>query len=342
MKPADWKLIVGDARRDLASLPEASVQTCVTSPPYWGLRDYGVAGQIGLEETLDQYVRELVGVFRGVARALKPDGTAWVNLGDKYVDSGGAGAQGKHGEMASRSIAAARGIARSSRSSRSSREGLRPKNKLGIPWRVAFALQDDGWVLRSDIIWDKANPMPESVDDRPTVAHEFIFMFSRGPDYFYDSAAAKERCVPGAAHSRGKGVNPTAGAQSDQQNRVRQTPRGGAQGPRAKQNASFSNAVTSVVEWRNWRDVWRMASEPSQLEHFAAFPSELPKRCIIAGTKPGDLVLDPFAGTGTTGVVALELGRRFVGVELNPAYAEMAEERSRFTTRSLFAVGGAA
>lgn len=246
-----WMLLVGDALAQLRTLPAGSVQTCVTSPPYWALRDYGVEGQIGLEP-LPEYIQRLVAVFGEVRRVLRSDGTCWINLGDT-------------------------------------------KDKHGIPWRVAFALQDDGWWLRSDIIWAKPNPIPESVCDRPTVSHEFIFLLSKSERYFYNTDEARERCV--------------------------------VEAPRWKEDG---------VGFRNWRDVWTIPSQPSSLEHFAAFPEELARRCIVAGSRLGDTVLDPFAGTGTTGVVALREGRRFVGIELNPAYVEIAERRSRTVTQSLW------
>ena len=288
-----FTLLVGDALERLRELPDDSVQTCVTSPPYWGLRDYGVEGQIGLEATSGEFLSRLVAVFREVRRVLRPDGTCWVNMGDTYASSGRGGGVGENSTINGSHQAAAQ-AARAKLTNRI--VGAKAKDKLGIPWRVAFALQDDGWWFRSDIVWHKPNPMPESVRDRPTVAHEFIFLLSKSEKYFYNTPEARERRVVGAV---------------------------------------------DVVEFRNWRDVWTIATQPSSLEHFAAFPEELARRCIIAGSKHGDMVLDPFAGTGTTGVVALTEGRRFVGVELNPAYAEMAEQWSRSITPSLFLAGGA-
>jgi site-specific DNA-methyltransferase (adenine-specific) len=319
MTPA-FNLHIGDALERLRALPADSAQTCVTSPPYYGLRDYGVEGQIGLEPTRAEYVQRLVEVFGEVRRVLRPDGTAWINLGDTYAsDAWGCSRRANstiNGGFQQRSARAAQ------LKLKSRLDGLKPKDKLGIPWRVAFALQEDGWWLRSDVVWAKPNPMPESVRDRPTVSHEFVFLISKSERYFYNTEEARERCVAGAAHSRGSGINPKAAAKAFTA-RLRN----------GRQNASFSSAVKDVVEFRNWRDVWTIQTQPSSLEHFAAFPESLAQRCIVAGSRPGDTVLDPFAGTGTTGVVALREGRRFVGVELNPAYAEMAERRARNVTR---------
>ena len=353
-----FTLLVGDALERLRELPDDSVQTCVTSPPYWGLRDYGVEGQIGLEATSGEFLSRLVAVFREVRRVLRPDGTCWVNMGDTYASSGRGGGVGENSTINGSHQAAAQ-AARAKLTNRI--VGAKAKDKLGIPWRVAFALQDDGWWFRSDIVWHKPNPMPESVRDRPTVAHEFIFLLSKSEKYFYNTPEARERRVVGAAHPRVSTTKRGADSLSKQAARAFSRRRGTAAEQRQgeyspeeaaarlepgwrgkmKSNESFNESVVDVVEFRNWRDVWTIATQPSSLEHFAAFPEELARRCIIAGSKHGDMVLDPFAGTGTTGVVALTEGRRFVGVELNPAYAEMAEQWSRSITPSLFLAGGA-
>lgn len=328
-----FRLLVGDAEERLRELPDESVQCAVTSPPYWGLRDYGVEGQIGLEASLADFLHRLVRVFREVRRVLRPDGVAWVNMGDTYSSSGGAGGVGHNSTLDGTAQHEAKRAGAALKRKRV--QGLKPKDKLGVPWRLAFALQDDGWWLRSDVIWEKPNPMPEAVRDRPTVAHEFVFLLTKSERYFYNFDEARERCVVGAAHAR------TAKAASRAFNAKRMGREPGWRG-KVKANASFNEAMTELVEFRNWRDVWRIPTQPSSLEHFAAFPEELARRCIVSGSKPGSLVLDPFAGTGTTGIVALKEGRRFVGVELNPAYAEMAEQRSRGITPSLFLHGGAA
>lgn len=367
-----FTLLVGDALDRLRELPADSVQTCVTSPPYWGLRDYGVEGQIGLEESLPEFLGRLTAVFREVRRVLRPDGTCWVNMGDTYASSGGAGAVGKSSGLNGTAQHEAKAAAAKLRKRV---VGLKPKDKLGVPWRLAFALQDDGWWFRSDVVWSKPNPMPEAVRDRPTVAHEFVFLFTKSERYFYNFEEARERCVVGAAHPRVSATKRGADSLSKQAARAFSRRRGtatdqrqGAYTPeeaaarleqgkggaskrmgrepgwrgRVKSNESFNKAVVDVVEFRNWRDVWTIPTQPSSLEHFAAFPEELARRCIIAGSKHGDLVLDPFTGTGTTGIVAITEGRRFVGVELNPAYAAMAEERSRRVTPSLFLRAGGA
>lgn len=371
---APFKLLVGDALEQLRTLPADSVQTCVTSPPYWGLRDYGVEGQIGLEDTPKQFIGRLVEVFREVRRVLRPDGTCWMNLGDTYASAGRGGVgttstingQQQTANVKARAMMKSRIV------------DAKPKDKHGMPWRVAFALQDDGWWFRSDVVWHKPNPMPEAVRDRPTVAHEFVFLLTKSERYFYNSEEARERCAVGAAHPRvslkpesGPRTRPGAGAEQAARafSRKRSTttePRqnaytaeeaaarlatgrgaaakrmGREPGWRTKNNERWDESNTAIVEFRNWRDVWSIPTQPSSLEHFAAFPEELARRCIVAGSKHGDLVLDPFAGTATTGVVALKEGRRFIGVELNPAYAEMAEQRSREVTPSLFIAGGAA
>jgi site-specific DNA-methyltransferase (cytosine-N4-specific) len=290
---AAFVLHVGDALEQLRALPSDSVQVCVTSPPYWGLRDYGVEGQIGLEPTRAEYVHRLVEVFREVRRVLRPDGTAWVVLGDTYASDAWGGGRG------ATSTINGGGQQRAARAAqlqlKSRLDGLKPKDKLGIPWRVAFALQDDGWWLRSDVVWAKPNPMPESVLDRPTVSHEFVFLFAKSEEYFYDFDATRDRRIN-----------------------------------------------DGIVEYRSARDVWTIPTQPSSLDHYAAFPEEIARRCVLAGSRCGDTVLDPFAGSGTTGVVALREGRRFVGVELNPAYAEMAETRARGVTPHLWLAAGGA
>lgn len=295
---------MGDVRDSLAQLPAASAQTCITSPPYWGLRDYGHEGQLGLETTPDAYVAAMVDVFAGVWRVLNDDGTLWLNLGDSYANdtkwggsSGGKHVSALHGQSA--------GMGRGKRNT-----GLKPKDLVGIPWMVAFALRDAGWYLRSEIIWSKVNPMPESVTDRPTKAHEQIFLLSKAPRYYYDASAIKEP-VSGGAHARGHGVNPKAAANN----------------PGAKQNASFSAAVCGLVDERNKRSVWTVPTQPYPEAHFATFPEALITPCILAGSRQGDTVLDPFTGSGTTGAAAIRHQRCFVGCELNPEYVTLARKR---------------
>lgn len=275
---ASARLIQGDARDALTALDAQSVDCCVTSPPYWGLRDYGSTGQIGLEADLDEYVEHLVEVFRGVRRVLREDGTLWLNLGDSYAGARG-GAQGANGQCADRSAARQRVRERGATRTAS---GIKPKDLCGIPWEVAFALRADGWWLRSDIIWHKPNPTPESVTDRPTKAHEYLFLLAKSACYYYDHAAMKEA------------------------------------------------ATGRDVERRNRRDVWTIAPARFRGAHFAVFPPALVEPCVLAGSRVGGVVLDPFAGTGTTGAVALAHGRSFVGIELSAAYLELAVERIGF------------
>lgn len=298
-----WKILQGDCRAMLATLPDASVQTCVTSPPYWGLRDYGVDGQLGLEQTPAEYVDNMVAVFREVRRVLRDDGTLWLNLGDSYARSGGSQGGGNremlHMEGKQRRMTAI-----------PSGSGLKPKDLVGIPWLVAFALRADGWFLRMDVIWHKTNPMPESVTDRPTKAHEYVFLMSKSERYYYDADAIKEP-VSGTAHGRGHGVHPKS------------APAGSG----IKANSSFSAAVKGLVDERNKRSVWTVATESFSGAHFATFPTALIAPCLLAGAPVGGVVLDPFNGAGTTGVVATRLQRSYVGIELNPEYVEMSRRR---------------
>ena len=294
-------ILLGDARERLADVEAGSVRTCVTSPPYWGLRDYGHDGQLGLESTPDEYVARMVDVFRAVRRTLADDGTLWLNLGDSYAT--GAGKVGHHPGGGAQG-ASWKGATTSP--NRLPIEGLKPKDLVGIPWRVAFALQADGWWLRQDIIWHKPNPMPESVTDRCTKSHEYVFLLSKSARYFYDADAVAEPLVIGAGAKRN--ISPAhKGAASTRNDGDR----------------------TGVVNdgTRNKRSVWTVATQPFKGAHFAVMPTALAEPCVLAGSALGDLVLDPFTGSGTVGVVALRHGRRFVGVELNPEYAEIAQDR---------------
>jgi len=347
------RILIGDARKRLTELPAGSVRTCITSPPYFGLRDYGTASwdggdpecphtgkpmatkaninrntggndvknataleffrercercgamridsQMGLEETPEAYVEEMVLLFREVRRVLSDDGTLWLNLGDSYNGSGGnhkpehkndTGFQGKIG-------------ADKYKGKGNMVNGLKPKDLIGIPWRVAFALQADGWYLRQDIIWAKPNPMPESVTDRCTKSHEYVFLLSKSARYYYDNVAIKEPAqdwgtrdrTNGKYHNEGSGLSPQSGLEKS-------------------------------YETRNKRDVWTIASKPFKGAHFAVMPEALVEPCVLAGSAEGDTVLDPFTGSGTVAVVALQHGRNFVGTELNPEYGEIAKDR---------------
>ena len=354
-------ILTGDCLEILPTLDAESVQCCVTSPPYYGLRDYGTAtweggdsgcdhnmpplggsgelslvssdanrekkkayrtqqyhsvcgkcgatridSQIGLEPTPEAYVEKLVAVFREVRRVLRDDGTVWLNLGDSYAGSGEGGGGNRKGNE--------HGQHDTMKGKRPSLNGLKPKDLIGIPWRVAFALQADGWYLRQDIIWSKPNPMPESVTDRCTKAHEYIFLLTKSSRYYYDCDAVREqtgsemsweeyqkKTAPGATWESG-GITRYAGANKHD---------GGQSHPNG----------------RNKRSVWTITTKPFKEAHFATFPPEIPEICIKAGSKPGNTILDPFSGAGTTGMVAEKLGRKYVGIELNPSYVSMSEDR---------------
>jgi len=364
----------GDCRTLLAQLPDACVQTCCTSPPYWALRDYGVDGQIGLEETPEAYVAELVAVFAEVRRVLADDGTLWLNLGDAYSHGGSGSRDPEKWPKQSRNDHMATHAKRHT--------GLKPKDLIGLPWMVAFALRADGWYLRSEIIWEKATPMPESVRDRPTKAHEQIFLLAKNEAYFYDCDAIREpqqtrgerhegksgyrdghpskesrTANARALHPLGKnkhdvwkegqmafgggrhatvtadGVAITPDLESQPKpkyksgNKVRRLA-DGTKGDRPADHLGRGVPWEDIDGKRNKRSVWRIASAPYPDAHFATFPPALIEPCILAGSRPGDLVLDPFFGSGTTGMVAEKHGRRWIGFDLNPAYAELAARRT--------------
>lgn len=339
------QIITGECREVLAGMSEASVQTCVTSPPYFGLRDYGVEGQIGLEASPDAYVAEMVAVFREVRRVLRDDGTLWLNLGDSYAaDRGCQVSQTKGGPK----HGPAQGVR--GRSQRASEYGLKPKDRMMIPAQVALALRADGWWLRDEIVWSKPNPMPESVTDRTTKAHEMVYLLSksgkstiwrardtdewssapdhsqrlprptekdphatvsrwRGFDYFYDADAIAEP----AAHPEGSGNRKPYHVE----------------GQREGENANLGGSLHKIGsrETRNRRSVWPIVTQPFAEAHFATMPPALADLCIRAGSRPGDTVLDPFGGAGTTGLAADRLQRDAVLIELNPAYADLARKR---------------
>ena len=258
----DSALVIGDAAKVLARLPERVFQSCVTSPPYWSLRDYNIAGQIGLEKSVEEYIQALVKVFEQVRRVLRDDGTLWLNIGDSYT-SGGRTWRAPDKKNPARTMDIRPPTP----------DGLKPKDLIGIPWRLAFALQAAGWYLRTEIIWNKPNCQPESVKDRPTRSHEYLFLLSKSERYVYESDAVR--------------------------------------GPNE----------------RNLRSVWDINTQPLREAHFATFPRALVEPCIALSSRAGDLILDPFMGSGTTGVVTLDMGRRFAGIELNPSYTDIAERR---------------
>ena len=351
-------ICTGDALEILPTLDAESVQTVVTSPPYYGLRDYGTAtwdggdpecdhiapkkggtgvssalqlgvkrvdfesggqyrnicakcgatgtdSQIGLEATPEAYIEKLVAVFREVRRVLRGDGTLWLNLGDSYAHEYPSGPQGKTGQRSDRRFTAS--------ASGGTGHGLKPKDLIGIPWRVAFALQADGWWLRQDIIWAKPNPIPESVTDRCTKSHEYIFLLTKSARYFYDTEAISEASTGRERWFGDCGYSEASG-----------------------RNDGSSKEAKEGRATRNRRSVWTINTKPFKEAHFATFPPEIPEICIKAGSRPGDTILDPFSGAGTTGIVAEKLGRKYIGIELNPEYQEMAEKRIEAARLPLF------
>jgi len=289
----------------LKDLPEQSVQCVVTSPPFWGLRDYGVSGQLGLESTPEEYVENMVDVFRQIKRVLKDDGTVWLNLGDSYTKS---------------------------------------KQLVGIPWRTALALQSDGWWLRQDIIWHKPNPMPESITDRCTKAHEYIFLLSKSAKYFYDADAIKTPLKDESMRRLMQDIENQEGSGTPSKSNGRMKAVGGkdwqknmaGSGLKIKGYKGYfdKDGYPICGSMANRKSVWKINTKPYKGAHFATFPPELPELCIKAGSSEGDVVLDPFFGSGTTGWVAQRLGRKWIGIELNQEYIELAEKR--FVQHDLF------
>lgn len=307
---SNTQIIQGDCLEIMPTLEENSIQCVVTSPPYFGLRDYGCAGQIGLEPTPEEYVEKLVAVFREVKRVLRNDGTVFLNLGDSYAGSGrGNNPNGKQ--------ATNKGTGFDCTNPGFVPYGLKPKDLIGIPWRVAFALQTDGWWLRSEITWCKKAPMPESVKDRPTTATEKIFLLTKSSKYFYDIDAVKE-----------PSTYPINSREDNNPENRKCFP--------TKQNNGIRSRKNNDYPFRNLRNYWIIGTHPFKEAHFATFPPELPTLCIKAGSKIGDTILDPFAGAGTVGYVCEKLDRKFIGIELNPDYVAMAEDRI-YNVQPLFA-----
>lgn len=337
-QPEINKIYQGDALETLKSWPDEFVDCVVTSPPYFGLRDYGVEGQIGLEQTPEEYVKKLVEVFREVKRCLKKDGTLWLNLGDSYWGSHSMGNCDAEAMGIQKHLTEVYGKAKARTWPKS--VGLKPKDLIGIPWRVAFALQADGWYLRQDIIWAKPNPMPESVTDRCTKSHEYIFLLAKSQKYYFDSEAIKEKRATlenrpdGIVRDRECGYESKQAELRKQRNAdVRKTgnkegyKEAHSTGTRTAGNLSAAyKGVKWDVEGVNKRSVWTVTTKPYAEAHFATFPQDLIVPCIKT-TRPDAIVLDPFCGTNTTGLVARSLGRRWLGIELNPAYIKMADRR---------------
>jgi DNA modification methylase len=297
-------IMQGDVLEQLRMLPSESVHCCVTSPPYWGLRDYGVVGQIGMEPTIEEYIIKMTEVFQEVRRVLRNDGTCWINMGDSYA-SGGYAPHNKGAAKDPANCPAGAGVS-----------GLKQKDLVGQPWRLALALQAAGWYLRSDIIWSKPNPMPESCTDRPTKAHEYIFLMTKSARYFYDQEAVKEKTVYQDDRVRDR-----------EHTKLNHTPG----------RTHSCGLKTNNYEFRNLRTVWNINLQPYPEAHFATFPEEIPNRCIRAGCPAGGIVLDPFAGSGTTGAVARGLGRSCILIELNPEYVKLIEDRTDAKVQALTA-----
>jgi len=306
------KIEFGDCREIMSRWKDegVKVQTCVTSPPYFGLRDYGVDSQIGLEQTIGECVANMVDVFRHVWHILEDDGTVWLNLGDSYARTGGdSSKKGRHWD-------GRKNNPNTGHNRFAGDIGLKAKDLIGIPWRVAFALQDFGWYLRQDIIWHKPNPMPESVTDRCTKSHEYIFLLSKSPQYYFDHLAIKEPSVnPESYKGRRKRSAMT------EQSEIIMDKFGATR-------SGFKNIEEGkVYPTRNKRDVWTVNVRPYKGAHFATFPKDLIEPCVLAGSKIGDIVFDPFMGSGTTAQVALDNNRQYLGCELNSEYKALQNER---------------
>jgi DNA modification methylase len=307
-----WKIKQGNAIEALKAMPEQSVHCCVTSPPYWALRDYGVEDQIGQEETPEEYVDKLVHVFREVKRVLRDDGTLWLNIGDTYC---GTGHKGGYRDPKYKEGRTGQGVALNNKI-----DGLKPKDLVGIPWMLAFALRADGWYLRSDIVWHKPNAIPESVKDRPTKAHEYIFLLSKSPKYYYDYEAIKE---PAVSEGHRVSRDPNSHANTSHQGTAKKQDLVGNRRYTGF-NARWKNRP---AQGRNKRSVWTVPTQPFPEAHFAVYPPALITPCILAGCPVGGTVLDPFAGSGTTLLVATQHHRKSIGIELNPEYVEIAKRR---------------
>jgi DNA modification methylase len=333
------QILIGDCLERMRELPDCCVNTCVTSPPYFGLRDYKRAGQIGQEKTPAEFVARLVEVFREVRRVLRNDGTLWLNLGDSYA----AGAKNRTPAQAMANSTLKGGKQTQGGVLKQQNKivgGLKPKDLIGIPWKVAFALQADGWYLRSDIVWSKSNPMPESVQDRPSRSHEFIFLLSKSPKYYYDADAIREPAAQSSiarwnqdVESQAGSARGNGGAKTNGTMKAVGGPRLDKQRGHSRRHAGFNDRWDSMPKeeqqafGRNKRDVWTVGTAGYKGAHFAVFPPRLIEPCILAGCPVGGLVLDCFGGSGTTAQVAKHLGRDYIITELNPDYAALAEVR---------------
>jgi len=313
----NYEIKTGDALEVLKTMDEQSVHCCVTSPPYWALRNYDVDEQLGQETTPEEYIENLVDILREVKRVLRDDGTLWLNLGDSYV---GTGSKGKHKDNKDRKNRNGQEVAKNNKV-----KGLKPKDMVGIPWRVALALQADGWYLRSDIIWHKNNCMPSPVKDRPTSSHEYIFLLSKNQKYYYDNEAIYEPLID--PNRKDEGVSGFGGLKHTSQ-------------PDKTMNSTYSGRKfdASKLKGKNKRDVWIVPTAHYKGSHVAVYPPKLIEPCILAGCPEGGTVLDPFSGSGTTGVVALQNGKKYIGIELNPEYVKLYEDRINDSCANLFEV----
>jgi len=339
-------IIHGDALSSLRTLDSESVQCVVTSPPYWGLRDYGVEGQLGLEKTPEEYVERLADVFVEIKRVLRADGAVFLNLGDSY--SGASGGRPQSNLKALSDKWSPRKNPRKTHAYQDREDvfvarprvaTLKPKDLIGVPWMVAFALRANGWYLRSEIIWAKPAPMPESVRDRPTRSHEQIFLFTKSGKYFYNQDAVRQPLKPSSVARLGQDVDSQEGsARANGGAKSNGNFKAACFGGRLKSQINDQTRLASGNEWQqdveqgaNLRDVWWINAERFSDAHFAVFPEEIPRRCIMAGSQAGDVVLDPFAGSGTTGKVAIELGRKAILIEPKAEYVEMIKRRCQTT-----------
>lgn len=335
------KIICGDALTVLRTLPDKCCRCCVTSPPYYGLRDYGVVGQIGLEPKLRDYMDRLIEVFAEVKRVLTDDGTLWINIADSYAGSGKGAA--RYPENAKKYKQGTNVGSVGCAAITKAKFDLPAKNLIGIPWRLAFALQDDGWILRQDIIWDKSNCMPESVRDRCTKSHEYIFLFAKRQRYYFNAEAIKEPIADSTIDRLAQDIEKQSGsarAHGGTKN-MKAVGKGNCKtfrGGMYTNNKTFYNSAEIKRDshgnkpneegLRNKRSVWEISTSTSRKgskNHYATFPDELAVNCILAGTAEGDVVLDPFVGSGTTCRVANRYGRQYIGIDLNPAYCKAAE-----------------
>jgi DNA modification methylase len=325
------RLIFADVLDGLQQIEAGSVQCIVTSPPYWNLRDYGTTGQLGLEPTIKEYVEKMVAVFRECKRVLRDDGTLWLNLGDSYASSGAC-------DTFSGKQATNKG---SFKPGRKPTDNLKHKGLCGIPWRVAIALQDDGWYLRSDVIWAKPNPMPESVTDRPTSAHEHIFLLTKSARYFYDADAIREPAKeyggisPKFGGNKADGYGNATYSGNEWRPHKNLDPKGQSAHSMHKNRAAGLGEPETPANGANCRNVWTIPTQPYSGSHYAVFPPEIPRRCILAGSRAGDTVLDPFMGSGTTAEVAITLGRNVIGIDLDERNRKLIEQRILSTTPPL-------